>query len=827
ANITGAINPPGLWTTTSYDDLNRALSITATDGALTSTVYSGNQVTVTDAAGKSRQSVTDGLGRLTQVIEDPGSSPHLNYATDYTYDVLGNLTIVNQGGQQRFFFYDSLSRLVRAKNPEQDANPSLAISPAPTYNNSWSLGYTYDANGNLLTGTDARGVVTTYAYDDINRSTTITYSDGTPSVERHYDGATNGKGRFHFNYSGGDFSNGANVEHTVVDSYDVLGRPLTGRQAFKTNGTWSQDFTSSRTYDLAGHILSQRYPAAPDRIVNYAYGTDGRLSSFSGNLGGTQRTYADSFTYAPSGQMWHERLGTLTPLYHQMEYNDRLQAKDIRLGTSAGSSQIESSWDRGRISLVWGVTAATNNGNLTVQAVSIPVGSVFASLISSYTYDELNRVKSVTETENPNSASNPIQIASQTFSYDRWGNRTSVVGTVNSQSWDATEAAATNRLKLTAGNQCSGVKNGLCYDAAGNVIFDNQLGASGDRVYDAENRMTSAAGTNGANSYTYDADGRRTRRQVGSQQYWQVYGLGGELVAEYLWNGTTATLQKEYGSGGGADIIAESATVVRWLVKDHLGTPRIIADQTGSLAGITRHDYLPFGEENFAGSVRAGNGYQEEGVRQQFTGYEHDTETDLDFAEARYCSTKQGRFTSPDPLMASADFTDPQSWNRYSYVGNRPTTVTDPSGLLWYRAKGSGSLGQPVWFDSDPGEGWEQIATYDLIYHSAEGWVRLDPNRNRVSKGFATRYDALQGNAVDAFYDLVDGFASGVPRIPSEFAREVRHYWNRPDQFLRDGELTLVAMGGIVPMGGIGRVAAAENETTSLFRAVMQKELDD
>jgi len=36
------------------------------------------------------------------------------------------------------------------------------------------------------------------------------------------------------------------------------------------------------------------------------------------------------------------------------------------------------------------------------------------------------------------------------------------------------------------------------------------------------------------------------------------------------------------------------------MVTDHLGTPRLILDQTGSLATVSRHDYLPFGEELFA-----------------------------------------------------------------------------------------------------------------------------------------------------------------------------------------------------------------------------------
>jgi hypothetical protein len=47
--------------------------------------------------------------------------------------------------------------------------------------------------------TDARGVVSTYAYDALNRNTTLDYSDTAsinPDVKRVYDGATNGIGRF-------------------------------------------------------------------------------------------------------------------------------------------------------------------------------------------------------------------------------------------------------------------------------------------------------------------------------------------------------------------------------------------------------------------------------------------------------------------------------------------------------------------------------------------------------------------------------------------------------------------------------------------------------
>ena len=41
---------------------------------------------------------------------------------------------------------------------------------------------------------------------------------------------------------------------------------------------------------------------------------------------------------------------------------------------------------------------------------------------------------------------------------------------------------------------------------------------------------------------------------------------------------------------------------INWLVADQLGTPRMVFDKTGALATVKRHDYLPFGEEIFAGT---------------------------------------------------------------------------------------------------------------------------------------------------------------------------------------------------------------------------------
>ncbi len=41
-----------------------------------------------------------------------------------------------------------------------------------------------------------------------------------------------------------------------------------------------------------------------------------------------------------------------------------------------------------------------------------------------------------------------------------------------------------------------------------------------------------------------------------------------------------------------------------------------------------------------------------------------------------------GRFTSPDPMMASANINYPQTLNRYIYVLNNPLNLTDPTGMI-------------------------------------------------------------------------------------------------------------------------------------------------
>ncbi len=116
------------------------------------------------------------------------------------------------------------------------------------------------------------------------------------------------------------------------------------------------------------------------------------------------------------------------------------------------------------------------------------------------------------------------------------------------------------------------------------------------------------------------------------------------------------------------------------MTQDHLGSPRIITDNVGKV--IARKDFNAFGDETSSAQRTELLGYKPEEIRQDYTGYQKDDESGLEFAQARYYNNKHGRFTSVDPLTASANVKDPQTFNRYSYAMNSPYKFTDPLGLV-------------------------------------------------------------------------------------------------------------------------------------------------
>lgn len=140
-------------------------------------------------------------------------------------------------------------------------------------------------------------------------------------------------------------------------------------------------------------------------------------------------------------------------------------------------------------------------------------------------------------------------------------------------------------------------------------------------------------------------------------------------------------------NAGSRLVSTETSSGTNYLTADHLGSPRINTGGSGSVTA--RHDYMPFGEEIGTSQRTTGVGYASDNVREQFTGYERDGESGLDFAEARTYGSNLARFGTPDGLLNSGRPELPQSWNRYSYTQNDPMNFSDPTGLYeWGKSLG-------------------------------------------------------------------------------------------------------------------------------------------
>jgi RHS repeat-associated protein len=108
---------------------------------------------------------------------------------------------------------------------------------------------------------------------------------------------------------------------------------------------------------------------------------------------------------------------------------------------------------------------------------------------------------------------------------------------------------------------------------------------------------------------------------------------------------------------------------IEYYATDALGSVRIVFTATGQVIG--RSDYLPFGDTKEQSGMLP---------RQRFTGQERDGVAGLDDFNARSLQMRTGRMNRPDPVFWDV-VGDPQAWNRYAYVQNRPLVFTDPSGL--------------------------------------------------------------------------------------------------------------------------------------------------
>ena len=108
---------------------------------------------------------------------------------------------------------------------------------------------------------------------------------------------------------------------------------------------------------------------------------------------------------------------------------------------------------------------------------------------------------------------------------------------------------------------------------------------------------------------------------------------------------------------------------------DNLTMPRLSTDYNGTVQRKEGVLMGPYGD-NFTETLST----------LDFTGFAGgfwDSENNGEHFGAREYQNTHGSWLSPDPAgLAAVDITNPQTWNRYAYVGNNPVSHIDPLGLF-------------------------------------------------------------------------------------------------------------------------------------------------
>ena len=279
--VCSSTSQTGVTTTFEYDAFQREVSQTDGRGNTTRTMYDplGRVTSTIDALGYATAYGYDALGRQVSVTDpltntvttayDPEghviTQRGATYPVDYSYDEFGDkismttFRDINAAGDVTRWLRDEATGLV--------TNKVYADGNGPRYD--------YTPDGKLATRTWARGIVTTYSYDDNGSLTNTVYSDGTPTISLAYNRAgrqvraEDAAGVTTFLYD--DFGAvttetviGVAGTNTIIRHWDNYGRSL----GYALNGVRQ----STLGYDTVGRIVAVRQ----DNVdVVYAYADDG------------------------------------------------------------------------------------------------------------------------------------------------------------------------------------------------------------------------------------------------------------------------------------------------------------------------------------------------------------------------------------------------------------------------------------------------------------------------------------------------------------------------------------------------------------------------
>ncbi len=584
--------------------------------------------------------------------------------TEQFYDANGNVsTVIDGKGNQTVYTYNEQNKLTEVSSYEKVGEG--------LYKTTDTTRYTYYNNGNMKSQ-EINGIITN----------TLHYNARNLVKEKEYLGTSNNIVSYNY-YADGTVSDvtdreniktqylynpqGLVLEENAVDGkdqsftkksfeYDNAGNQL---KSTITSSTTAPEVIE-RTYDELGRVKTKAVSNIEGKVI-YVYDIV-TSEGLTAETAIDQKNNTTTKVYDTTGRLAFVKKGDIEA---------ENAAQYIYYGNGAAQSVIyaggaREDYEYYEDGLLKSLINTKNDGSELESFVYTydENGNMLSKLdnkgITEYTYDNLNRLKTVDEHYSGKNTE---------YAYDKLGNRTTEIikesGIIKehiySYNYDLNQL---DKVTVKIGGTVNSTTD-YGYDANGNQISSVTDGKTITYAYDEFNQLIS---TNGA-GYGYNAEGYRISKKVDGSLTKYLYEFD-KVVLEV--ESKTGQADKVNRNIYGTNLLMRTADgqSYYYMYNGHADVTALINVATGNVDATYYYD--AFGNIDPTGTTGDVNN------NITYAGYQYDEETGLYYLNARMYDPKVARFLQEDTYAGNAS--DPLSLNLYTYCVNNPLIYVDPTG---------------------------------------------------------------------------------------------------------------------------------------------------